>query len=351
MCRRILVAVPAVIAILSAAPSPATASPWVLDEDEIVVTGRFDFQQADSEFFEPGEAEPFSLNGRYRSAAFDLGMRLGLVDKLEFGVNVPVKLVTYKADPVILLPGGDEAGIDYYQENVIDTSQTRSGVADIRMTTRYQFLEGALAGAFEFQLETPTGYEKPSGTFGDEPKSREDFLANIGTYVRPENIEDDVTLGDGQVDVTASALFGWAFPTKTYLRLDTGYALRLGGAGDQIRTQFQVGQALGNRVLLKFGSKFDYSVQEGEVIGVSVAAEDPTLPASEYAGTKNLRLREVPLSYDRLQLHGGALVRVSRQVELSLSYGRTVWGRNIAISNVVSFGVASKFDLAAEETS
>lgn len=337
------------VALLAAlvVPATASASPWVLEEDQLALTGRFDFQQANKEYFEAGSAVPYSLGGRYRAATFDLRARLGLVDQLELEVGIPLKLVSYRADPVILLPCEDPS-LDCSQQNVISVSQTTSGIGDIRLATRYQFLEGSLAGAFEFQLKTPTGYQQPSGTFGDEPKSAADFKENVATYVNPDNVEDDVTLGDGQVDLGGLVLMGWALPTKTFVRLDAGYLLRLAGAGDQVLGHLQIGQALGKRVLVVAGSRLAYAVQDGEVIGVSVAAEDPTLPAEDYEGTKNLKLREVPLSHSALDVHGGVLIRFTRQFELKLSYSRRVWGRNTALTQTVSLGFGTQFSIAPE---
>jgi hypothetical protein len=330
-------------------PTLAGATPWVLEEDEIAITGRFDYQRADREFFGPGEAVDYSLNGEYEATTFAFGARLGIVDRLEMKIAVPIKNVSYRADPVILLPC-EEQTLDCSQENINDLSKTVSGVGDIRLGGRYQFLEGPLAGAFELMIKTPTGYDQPSGTFGAEPKSVEDFQENITTYATPDNIEDDVTLGDGQLDVGARALFGWSLPSRTFIRLDAGYLLRLAGGGDQVTSHLQLGQLIGQRLLLIGGASFDYAVQNGEVIGVSVAAQDPSLPAEDYEGTKNLRLREVPLDEDRLKVHGGVLLQMTEQTELKLNYSRVVWGRNTAMTQTLSIGFGVRFDLA-EQTS
>lgn len=333
-------------------PAAASASPWVLREDQLVVSGRFDFQQADREFLKPGEVEPYSLNGRYRAATYETSVRLGLVDRLELQLHLPLKQVSYRADPVVLLPCPQQAEADacfqQSQENVISLSRTTSGLADIRLGARYQFLKGPVAGALGLELKTPTGYERPAGTFGREPKDAQDFKENVATYVQPDNVQDDVTLGDGQLDLNAMVHWGWSLPSRTYARLDTGYRLRMGGAADQVLADFQIGQQFGDRYLIKAGANFEYAVEEGEVIGISVAAEDPTLPAEDYVGTENLRLREIPLGYDRLRIHGGMLIRVTQTAELNLSYARVLWGRNTALTQTVSLGLGFKFDISEE---
>lgn len=330
---------------LLAAPSAARASPWVLQEDTVVLSGRFDFQHADREFRDTADAEAFPLSGEFQSTTFVTSLRLGLVERFELEMSIPLRSVSYTSNPVILLPGDDTQGIDYYQENTIDLSEQTFGVADIRMAGRYQFLEGPVVSAVELSVKTPTGYEGPSGTFGDSPKDAEDFKANVGRYVQPGNVEDDVTLGDAQLDLGADILVGWSFPTRTFLRLDAGYRLRLGGAGDQIVGNFQIGQSLSRRVFIKAGTRIGYSVQDGDVIGVSVAAEDPSLPAEDYGGLENLKLREVPLEHDRLSINAGISVRVTDDVDTLLSYSRVLWGRNTALTQTVSLGVGVAFDI------
>jgi hypothetical protein len=86
--------------------------------------------------------------------------------------------------------------------------------------------------ATELRMKTPTGYDRPSGTFGARPTSAADFLANVTTYARPDNVSDDVTLGDGQLDLSATVLVGVSLGPRVFLRADGGYVLRFGGAGD-----------------------------------------------------------------------------------------------------------------------
>lgn len=321
-------------------PASAAASPWLLRANEFVVQGRYDFQRATDEFLDEGEAQAFPLDGIYQASTFETTARLGILDDYELELSLPVKVVSYKADPVILLPAPEGSeGIDYYQENVLDLSRTRAGVGDVRLTGRFQIFRGRVASSFELSGKFPTGYDGPSGTFGDNPKDAEDFLANAGTFVSPENIEDDVTLGDGQLDIRGAFLFGVAFPTQTFLRLDAGYELRLAGAGDQVVGGLRMGQVLGKHVLVSVGAYGEKAIQDGDVIGVSVAAQDPNLPAEDYLGTENLALREVRLDRDSLTVSGGVIVRLTSNVEASLDYGRIVAGRNIAEVQTVSFSI------------
>lgn len=333
-------------ALLSA--SAAHASPWLLAPGEIAVIGRWDLESADEEFLDDeGESQPFPLRGRYRASTFTTGVRYGVVEGWEIELSIPIRNITYTSDPVILLPtdtAGQEA-LDFYQDNIIDLSRSVVGVGDVQLAGRYQLFRGVVPTALELRLKTPTGYGSPAGTFGERPESREDFIQNIGTYVRPENVTDDVTLGDGQLDLSPGLLVGWAASTGTFARLDTAYRLRFGGAGDQIAASARVGQLFRERVLLYGGVDFEMAVQKGRVIGISVAAIDPTLPASEYESTDNLNLREVTLDRDRLVVAGGAILRLTPEVELNLGYGHTVWGRNTAVTQVFSVGLGLRTSL------
>jgi hypothetical protein len=343
------VAIASTAVALCGVAAPAQASPWLLREDQVVVSGRFDYQRARREFLDEYRSQLYPLEGKLRATTFDITGRVGIIDEFELELSVPLRVISYTSNPVILLPAPMGATqFDYYQENIIDLSRGVAGVGDIRLSGRYQLWRGAFASSFQLQLKTPTGYAGPAGTFGSQPRDAEDFQDNVGTYVRPENVQDDVTLGDGQVDLGAMMLVGWALPTKTFLRLDAGYLLRLGGAGDQVVGSFRVGQALGSRVLITAGTRMAYSVQDGETIGVSVAAEDPELPAEEYGGTTNLRLREVPLDHDRLSLGMGVIVRIGSSVETYVNYSRIVWGRNISAVETISMGVGVRFDVASK---
>ncbi|MEM9072788.1 MAG: hypothetical protein AAGE52_30055 [Myxococcota bacterium] len=321
--------------------STASASPWTLRRGEVVVNAGFDFQWADQEFLDDAPAQQFPLNGRFRAATFVLGARAGFTDDLEFEIQLPLRLVSYRSDAVILLDG---EGIDFFQENIIDLGRSRQGLGDLWLTARYNLTRWPVAVALEGRLKTPTGYDGPEGTFGDNPRSNEEFLAEIERFTAPGNVSDDVALGDGQVDLNLNLLLGASIPSRTFFRLDAGYNLRLGGAGDQVLASFKVGQALGERILVFADLRFAYTVTQGRLIGVSVAAIDPSLPAEEYIGTNNLLLRELRLERDAVDIAFGGIIRITDAVELNLAYQRTVWGRNTAQINgvFIGFGVRTQ---------
>lgn len=325
----------------------AEASPWTLRQGELAVVAGFDYQYARREFLDSYSSQVFPLNGRYTAASIILGARAGLTDRLEIEIQLPIKLVSYQSDPVILL-GDEMSGLDMLQENVLDLSRTRRGIGDIWITGRYNLLRNPLALAIETRLKTPTGYDPPEGTFGDRPRDTQEFLDNVGTFVSPDNISDDVALGDGQVDLQLNFLLGASFPSRTFIRLDAGYNLRV-RAGDQIIGSFKIGQAIGNKILVYGDVSGGYTVEDGDVIGVSVAAIDPTLPASEYGGLTNLRLREVQLERDFLSLAVGGIVRITDTVELNVGYSRVLLGRNTSQVNGVYVSIGVRTNLLEEE--
>ncbi len=336
---------PSLVALSSA---PALGSPWTLPEGELVLSLGFNHQFAGQEFLDSGPARNFPLRGAYNASSFALGLRAGFTDRIEFEAVLPVSVVNYDSDPVILLerPAGTGFGeLDFYQRNVIDLTRSVSGVADFIITGRYGWMRSPVAIATEVRVKAPTGYAPPAGTFGDRPTSSEAFLADVGRFVAPENVQDDVTLGDGQLDITPSMLFGWSLSSGTFFRLGAGFNFRMGDAGDQVVGDLRVGQTLGARALVYASVRGGYSVRRGKVIGISVAAIDPDLPATEYGGATNLLLRELTLDHDHIDVGAGFIVRLTDRLELNTGYERTVHGRNIAAVQSLSLSLAFRAEM------
>lgn len=333
-------------------PQLASASPWTLPKDQLIVWASADYQFARQEFLDDSRAQSFPLRGQLDASALTVGARIGLTDRLELEVSLPFKVVSYRADPVLLLPQPETSALsslDYYQQNIIDLSRTVTGVGDFRFTPRVRLFTAPVAVALEFAIKAPTGYRGPQGTFGERPASQEAFLAEVGRFVSPENVQDDVTLGDAQLDFSPRLLLGYALRSGTFFRGAIGYDLRLGGAGDQLYAELKAGQVLHPRLLVYAGVNLVYAVQTGRVIGVSVAASDPDLPAVEYGGLENLRLRELTLDRDALDLSGGLIVRMTSTFEINLGAQRTLWGRNTSVVTGVSLSAAFRSDLGSGE--
>ena len=95
-------------------------------------------------------------------------------------------------------------------------------------------------------------------------------------------------------------------------------------------------------LLLYAGASFEWTITKGDVIGVSVAAKNSKLPASQYGGLTNLELIEVTLDRDQLIIPIGAIFQILDGVEFNFAYGQVVWGRNVARSHALSAGVSVK---------
>ncbi|MCA9550180.1 MAG: hypothetical protein KC933_09100 [Myxococcales bacterium] len=341
--RRLLLAL-----LLLLSPGLAEASPWTLGRGQLLLQGSFDFQVADSEFIHEGGERRFPLRGRYTGTTFTVGARVGVADSLELELSLPLRVVSYTSDPVILVPysGDDPAGaLAHYQANLVDFSQASVGVGDLQVAGRYQLLRGPVALATELRVKAPTGYEGPQGTFGRQPETVEAFVEQQAELVRPDRVRDDVTLGDAQLDLSAQLLLGAAFATGTFLRASGGYNLRLGGAGDQVLGDLRVGQALGQAILLYAGGRVAYTVQAGKSVGVSIAAVDPGLPAAAYTGGANTLPYVRRLETSAVDVGGGFIWRVAPQVELNVGYSRTVWGRFTTATHSASVGLAVRRDI------
>ena len=351
--RRALLAVAVAVALLHLLPAaPAAASPWTLPRGEIGFFGSYNYQVATTEFLDSGGERAYPLRGQYSGSTYTLGVRAGFTDRLEFEVQVPIRFVSFEADTVILAPcptdpttmedcDPDEE-VAHYRRNVLDFNGATAGLGDLILAGRYRWFLEPFAMASELRIKTPTGYDGPEGTFGEEPRTRQEFIDALGRGERvaaPENISDDVTLGDGQLDLTLSQLFGIALPTRTFIRIDMGYALRTGGAADQITGAFRMGQLIFDRFIVYAGVRVDYSVQEGRSIGVSVDAVDPDVRAVDYSAA-DLNPRTVRLYRDIVDVGGGIIYKITDSVELNLGVSRIVWGHNVAAVNSLSFGIA-----------
>lgn len=350
-CRRLARFFVGLAAFVSSARA-AEASPWTLPRGNLVLAAGYNFQTASQEFFESGSARNYPLRGRYTGSTYVLGVRAGLAENLEFEAQLPVRLVAYDSDPVIVLarPMGDTSApndFSYYRNNIINLARSASGISDLVFATRYRLAvrsAPSAAFAFELRIKVPTGYQGPSGTFGDRPTSAADFLANATRYVTPQNVRDDVTLGDGQVDIAPSFLFGYAWRSRTFMRLDLGYNLRLGGAGHQVTGALRAGQALGDRLLVYGGIQCAFTVTQGRLLGISVAAVNPDVAAADYT-VENLLIRELRFERDSIDVGAGLIVRLNPQAELNVGYQRTLWGRNTALVDAFNLAVAMRTSL------
>ena len=144
------------------------------------MSGRYDYAFANRDFIaNVGTLTEYSLRGQYQSSSYTLGARMGLSEKFELELSLPLKSVSYRADPLILkqTDNAGAAAFDFYQENIIDFTQTAMGFGDLQVASRYRLSVYPIASSLELKLIAPTGYRMPEGTFGASPKTVDAFFA------------------------------------------------------------------------------------------------------------------------------------------------------------------------------
>lgn len=312
-------------------PAAAVASPWTVPQDDLAVDFRYDFQRADREFLQDGTLQAFPLDGSYTASQLSFGARYGFTDRVEGAVELNFKQVSYSAQPFVA------SGLDNFDNRqslyedsggLLNFSETRLGASDFYFRGRYNFFDqkGLLKLTTESELKLPAGYEEPSGTFAEDVPV-------------PGDVRDDVTLGDGQVDLTQRLLFGaYVVPTRTFVSVDAGYELRFGPPGDRLVGGLKVGQNLGDNVVVFLGSRGRYTVVQGESIGISFVTDRPELEPYELGGDD---IQQVPLFLDKssLDLTGGLIFKID-DTEVQFAYNRTLWGENRPMIQTVSAGTS-----------
>ncbi len=172
-------------------PTDGRASAWLVDDDELTLGLTYDFQHAESEFLPNGTHQEFPLNGTYSGSQLTFETRYGISEKFELAGKVAFKHVSYQTDPVILEPEEFASGAAA-NDAIFAFSESALGAGNVRLAGRYQLLDldGILVMSSDTELKLPTGYDEPEATFKDD------------TTPSPDQIRDDVALGDGQTDIT-----------------------------------------------------------------------------------------------------------------------------------------------------
>lgn len=204
------------------------------------------------------------------------------------------------------------------------------GMADIHLGVAHQHLaRGPFRLASSLELKLPTGYDEPEETFRD-------------TTFGADNISDDVALGDGQVDLEYRLQAGlFIGRTRTALELNGGYRVRFNGPGHQVTGLFKVGQFVTSYLLLFASVEGAVTVFDGELIGKSFTAVDPSVDARRFP-LSNIRPVDLSLDRDHINVGGGAILRVLER-EWILRAAHTPWGKNTAALTTISLGVFLPF--------
>lgn len=314
----------------------AHAGPWTLERGRLAVDVGVDLAGSGDEYLDTSRRVPFSLRGRFFGAATTLGLRLGALDRLEFTAATSFKAVSYTADPVVLIPPADPSNPGSLQRSVVELSGSAQGIGDLYLGASYNFLRTIVRMSGDLELKLPTGYSAPRGVFEQTPdKIPPAALESVGGPVK-----QDITLGDGQVDLRATLGAGTSLPdARLFLRADAGMNFRFGGPGHQAIGAVRIGQSPTRILTLLAGARVAWTINRGDPIGTTVLAVDPRLPADKYGGLTNLDLQ--PLYRDRsyVIVEGGAIVRITPTTELRATYGRVIYGQNYAALHMVNIGI------------
>ena len=307
----------------------ANATAWILPKGKLVLGLAGDVSFATSEFLPDGEHRDFPLHGRFESYSLQLSGRYGLPHGFELSVQTAIKGVVFQQDPVILVGDPPPSTTDGYRAAVYDFSERRLGLADLYIAVGHQHLKAPLRISSFLEVKLPTGYDKPQATFrGDDPL--------------PQNQTDDVSLGDGQLDLTYRLHLGYVFkPTLTILELAAGYRVRVNGPGHQVIGRFKLGQLISRYVVLLGGVDTALTLFSGDVIGKSFIAKDASVPAASF-GLDNVEQRLLRLDRTFVSVSGGLIARVAGR-EWVLRVSRVLWGKNYSQLTSLTLGVLMSF--------
>ena len=316
------------------APALAEASPWTLPQNKLTFRFGADFSWANSEWLINGDYQRFPLNGTFFGANIRGSLRYGVTDRLEIGTELALTHVQYDSDEIYfgdpLVPDiGELTDRQQIAENITSLDRRTTGVGDVQLYVKYRLTPNKLwrfVATPELHLKIPTGYERPVGTFADD-----DFT---------EGVADDVTIGDGQLDITGLMHFGLIPHPRWFNRFSVGFRLRLFGPGPQVLGSYKTGVRIGD-FLIPYGEiSITHTVLEGKVVGTTFATDKPETPAAEFTADDLLLLEWRP---DRsfLQPRVGVIF-VRPKWEVDIAFTPTVWGINVAQTFTVSAGVTMK---------
>jgi len=308
-------------------PASADASPWTLDKGRGVVRVSTDYQFATHEWLLTGGYQAFPLGGRFFSVNVRADIRYGITDRLEIGGQLALSHVSYDATEVFFPELEDVATREQAAASITSFDSRYTGLGDVLIYARYRLVpreQWRFTATPELHLKIPTGYRKPQGTFTED--------GSLG---------DDVTLGDGQIDITARMHFGLIPHPRVFIRADVGFRLRLFGPGQQVVGGLKVGGRIGRFLIPYLGVDAEHTLNEGKVIGQSITTKTPTKPPPEFTLAD---LRPIDYRLDRTSIRPAVgLILSFERFEIDLGYQTVAYGRNVARIHAVNVGASLKW--------
>jgi len=316
------------------APAVAMASPWTMDKGRVALRLATDLQFARNEWLINGDYQEYPLDGQFFSVNLRGQARYGVTQAFELGANIALSHVSYQSEEIYfgqpLVPDYDEVqSNEEIAAGITSLDRETTGLSDLEFYGRVRLVPREIwrvAITPEVNVKVPTGYERPAGTFEDD-----DFTRGVA---------DDVTLGDGQLDITARLNVGLIPHPRWFMRFDAGFRFRFFGPGQQVVGGFKTGVRIGAVVIPYVQVDAVHTVNEGKVVGTTFATSVPETPASAFTPGDLL-----PLEYrlDRSAIRPGAGVIIAMEKwEIDVSYTTVAWGRNISQLHIVGLGSTFK---------
>jgi hypothetical protein len=313
----------------------AQASPWTQPQGKLAVKIGADYQWAKKEWLIDGSFQEFPLNGEYFGGNLRLGVRYGITARLEVGAEMQISHVQYEADEVWLgpplspdaseLPTG-EAIVD----SVLSLDRSATGVGDVNVWVKVRvspldFWRVIFTPSVEFKI--PTGYDAPTGTSVDDDPA--------------QGVSDDVTLGDGQLDITIRAHGGFVPHPRWFIRIDAGFRARFFGPGQQVVGGAKTGVRIGKFFIPYVEGTIEHSITEGKVVGTTFATSTPEKPAREFRLANIDKQLDYRLDRSILIIRAGTIFSMPAW-EVDIGYSGILWGRNMSRVHTISVGVTLK---------
>lgn len=252
------------------------------------------FLSADRELgFDGEERNVFDDPTQFRNGSFgitNLGFygELGLTDWLTGTLSTQYTVAVRQAEQI----------------NGRDTSQSSSGLGDTWLNARVRLLpkEGSFVGALNLGMKIPTG-----------------------------SPNQEIPLGTGVIDYEATLAFGTSFPVSEdnygYAQVSTGYRLRR-KASDELHYQMETGVHVAETLLL-----------QAIVDGVHSTADFDSA-ASNPNDASIVGSLASDQSFLRWSL--GAIYAIGDDMDLNVSYGHVISGRNTLAAGSLSIGLSWK---------
>jgi hypothetical protein len=303
-------------------PTTAMASPWTLPKDELTLSFDFNLGLADEEYLQDGKRQLYPFKGSFQTSALYMGLRYGFTDRFEVAADVALKQLSFTSQ-VVLDNRKDPLTLPEARAAVLDFSGQDWGAGDMRLAGRYNFYRGPVMVTGEVLSKIPLGYKAPQSTFDPETLERDD---------------DDLTLGDAQIDLSATLLLGAYIPlTNSFVRAGVGYNHRFDTPGDQLLVDAKIGQFAGKNFIPFVGMRWAKTLFKGEVIGVTPFYPKPEAPPEKF-NFDAVRLDLLRLDRDVLQWEAGVILRFDA-LDLQLAYTHVADGKNTAALRAVDIAI------------